>query len=99
VPRTVRWARGYRGKSNQVQVTWFDVSRPPFAHRTVLGTTRRDGAIFAHGGVERLAGILDIGCVVLLALRENHSRRSREIKSDRLLLTKKRDCGALAIGE
>ena len=31
-----------------------------------------------------LAVLLDIGCVVLLALHEKHSRRSREIQSDRL---------------
>ena len=31
-----------------------------------------------------LAILLDLGCVVLLALHEKHSRRSREIQSDRM---------------
>jgi hypothetical protein len=34
-----------------------------------------------------LVALLDIGCVVLLALHEKHSRRSREIQSDRLLVS------------
>jgi hypothetical protein len=34
-----------------------------------------------------LAVLLDIDCVVLLALHEKHSRRSREIQSDRLLVS------------
>jgi hypothetical protein len=68
-------------------------------HALVLDTTRRDGALFAQSVVGRLADILDIGCAVLPALHEKHARRSREIKSDRLLAITLSSCGVASIGE
>jgi hypothetical protein len=68
-------------------------------HALVPDTTQRDGALFAQGVVGRIADILDSGCSVLLGLHEKHARRSREIKSGRLLAITPSSGGVASIGE